>query len=123
MHPSPKSTAQWSLPQSIKGEQSNPTRPGHNFSLAVLLSNHMGSWPEEYHEIRYGSRSHWLPTNCHRGSKAATLLSLELVQTVRSMQGYHSLWSLRVGGGSLLTLSGVVLDSAAGKDKGYQEKC
>jgi len=82
----------------------------------------MGSWPDEYHEIRSDSRSHWLPTNCHRGSEAAVLLSLELVQPVRSRQGYHSLWSLRVGKGSLLTLSGVVLDNAAGKDKGQSRK-
>lgn len=122
MHPSLKRAAQWSLLQSIKREQSNPTQPGHNFNLAVLFSNHMGSWPEEYHEIRYDSRFHCLPTNYHRGSEAAALLSLELVRTVRSRQGYRSLWPLRVGVGCLLTLSGVVLDSAAGKDKGQSRK-
>lgn len=67
------------LAKRMKTEQSNLTRPGHNFSLAVLFSNHMGSWPEKYHEIRHDPRSHWLPTNCHRGSKAPAFLSLETV--------------------------------------------
>lgn len=82
----------------------------------------MESWPEEYHETRYDSRSHWLPTDCHRGNEAAAPPRLELVRTVRSRQGYCSLWCLRADGRSLLTWSGVVLDSAAGKDKGHQEK-
>lgn len=97
-----------------KERTDQPYKTRAQLPFGSTFSNHMGNWLEEYHG--QDSRFHWLPTSCHRSSKAAALLNLEPAQTARSRQGFCSLY-LWVGEGSQVTPGRVVLVSAAGKDQ------
>lgn len=102
-----------------KERTDQPHRTRAQPPFGSIFSNHKGSWLEEQNGIGEDSRSHWLPTSCHRRGKAAALLGLETAQTGRSRQGFCSL-GLRVGGGSQLTPGGVGIKEKA-KTKANQK--